>query len=102
MRRSNMAAKISVSRRLLIAALVCGGFGIGVSEFIVMGLLPQMAADLLPELYAANTEAALAASGGVAAAYALGVVVGVAVTPLVIRRLSERSALLVCAGLMLL
>ena len=97
-----MARRITAGHRVLIAALVCGGFGIGVSEFIVMGLLPQMAADLLPELYAANTEAALAASGGVAAAYALGVVVGVAVTPLVIRRLSERSALLVCAGLMLL
>ncbi|MFV0435357.1 MAG: MFS transporter [Leucobacter sp.] len=91
-----------VARATLIGALVCGGFGIGVSEFIVMGLLPQMAADFLPDLYASRPEAALAASGGLASAYALGVVVGMVVTPVVIRRLPERSALLVCAGSMLL
>lgn len=87
---------------VLIAALVCGGFGIGVSEFIVMGLLPQMAAEFLPGLYAARPDAAIAASGGVASAYALGVVVGMVVTPVAIRRLSERRALLLCAGAMLL
>lgn len=87
---------------ILISALVCGGFGIGVSEFIVMGLLPQIAADLLPTLYASRPETALAASGGLASAYALGVVAGMVSTPIVIRRLSERGALLVCAGGMLL
>lgn len=89
-------------RRVLIAALVCGGFGIGVSEFIVMGLLPQIAADLVPELYAQHRDAALAATGALASSYALGVVIGMVVTPVAIRRLSERRALLICAGGMLL
>lgn len=97
-----MGIESRLRRNVLIAALVCGGFGIGVSEFIVMGLLPQMAADFLPDLYAARPDAAIAASGGVASAYALGVVVGMVVTPLLIRRLSERAALLACTGLMLL
>lgn len=67
-----------------------------------MGLLPQIAADFLPALYVREPDAAIAASGGVASAYALGVVVGMVVTPILVRRLSERSALLVCSGLMLL
>lgn len=87
---------------LLIAALVAGGFGIGVSEFIVMGLLPQIAADLLPEMYSAEEDVALAATGGLASAYGLGVVAGMVVTPAAIRRLPERTALLVCASSMLL
>jgi len=90
------------SRWVLIIALACGGFGIGVSEFLVMGLLPQIATDLLPELMQGHRDAALAATGGLASAYALGVVVGIFTTPLLVRRLSERHALLVCAGSMLL
>ena len=85
----------------LIAALACGGFGIGVSEFLVMGLLPQIAEDLLPALAATRPDAALAASGGLASAYALGVVVGMVVTPALLRRLSERGTLIACAGSML-
>lgn len=90
------------SRWILIAALACGGFGIGVSEFLVMGLLPQIATDLLPELMRSHRDAALAATGGLASAYALGVVVGIFTTPLLVRRMSERHALMVCAGSMLL
>ena len=90
----------TLSRRTLVTALVVGGFGIGVSEFLVMGLLPQMAADFLPELYAASPDRAIAASGGVAWSYAIGVVVGMFLTPILLRRLSERATLLWCAGLM--
>ena len=90
------------ARRLLIAALACGGFGIGVSEFLVMGLLPQIAADLLPELTRSHPDAAFAATGGLASAYALGVVVGIVTTPILVRRLSERNALILCASSMLL
>ncbi|GGI47739.1 MFS transporter [Agromyces flavus] len=53
-----------------------GGFGIGATEFVAMGLLPDMAADLLPGLAATSTEAANAAAGWIISAYALGVVVG--------------------------
>lgn len=86
---------------ILISALVCGSFGIGVSEFLVMGLLPQIARDLSPELYAAHPDAAIAAAGSMASGYALGVVVGMVLTPIVLRRLSERAIVAVCAASML-
>lgn len=62
--------------RLALLALAMGGFGIGATEFVAMGLLPEMAADLLPGLAATSTDAANAAAGWVISAYALGVVVG--------------------------
>ncbi|WP_281357247.1 hypothetical protein [Rathayibacter agropyri] len=33
--------------RLALLALAMGGFGIGCTEFVAMGLLPQLAADLV-------------------------------------------------------
>ena len=36
--------------RLALLALALGGFGIGATEFVAMGLLPNLAADLLPGL----------------------------------------------------
>lgn len=57
-------------------ALALGGFGIGTTEFVAMGLLRDIARDLLPELYAQSQEEALARGGIVISAYALGVVVG--------------------------
>jgi DHA1 family inner membrane transport protein len=62
--------------RFALLALAMGGFGIGATEFVAMGLLPEMAADLLPGLAATSTDAANAAAGWVISAYALGVVVG--------------------------
>ncbi|WP_085476239.1 MFS transporter [Rathayibacter oskolensis] len=53
-----------------------GGFGIGSTEFVAMGLLPQLAADLLPGVYAASSEQANSQAGLLISAYALGVVVG--------------------------
>jgi len=41
-----------------------------------MGLLPDLARDLLPDLYAASPDAANARAGSLVTAYALGVVVG--------------------------
>jgi DHA1 family inner membrane transport protein len=63
-------------RWLAILALALGGFGIGVTEFVTMGLLPNIAADLLPAQYAADPAAANAQAGWLVSAYALGVVVG--------------------------
>ncbi len=40
--------------RLALLALALGGFGIGLTEFVAMGLLPNIAADLLPSLYAVS------------------------------------------------
>jgi DHA1 family inner membrane transport protein len=59
-----------------LIALSLGGFGIGVTEFVAMGLLPNMAADLLPGLWAQSQPAAIASAGHLISAYALGVVVG--------------------------
>lgn len=93
--------RVPASRRVLIGALVVGGLGIGVGEFLVMGLLPQIAADLLPALSASDPDAARAATGGLASAYGLGVVVGLVAIPPLLRRLSERAALIACAASML-
>ncbi|SMH33749.1 MFS transporter, DHA1 family, inner membrane transport protein [Rathayibacter oskolensis] len=62
--------------RLALLALAMGGFGIGSTEFVAMGLLPQLAADLLPGVYAASSEQANSQAGLLISAYALGVVVG--------------------------
>ncbi|NJC21987.1 DHA1 family inner membrane transport protein [Arthrobacter pigmenti] len=57
------------TRKLVLAilALAVGGFGIGTTEFAIMGLLPDMAADVGVDNSAA---------GLIIAAYAVGVVVG--------------------------
>lgn len=62
--------------RFALLALALGGFGIGSTEFVAMGLLPDIAADLLPDVYAQSPEHANASAGWIISAYALGVVVG--------------------------
>ena len=74
---SNGPTTLSPARtRFALLALAMGGFGIGATEFVAMGLLPDMAADLLPGLAATSPDAANAAAGWIISAYALGVVVG--------------------------
>lgn len=59
-----------------LLALAIGSFGIGMTEFVSMGLLPNIARDLLPSLWATNPDDALARTGWLISLYALGVVVG--------------------------
>ncbi|MEU1972431.1 MFS transporter [Microbacterium sp. NPDC019599] len=59
-----------------LLSLAVGSFGIGMTEFVVMGLLPDIARDLLPALSSADPEAAIAQTGWLITLYALGVVVG--------------------------
>ncbi|GAA5039262.1 MFS transporter [Microbacterium fluvii] len=59
-----------------LLSLAVGSFGIGMTEFVVMGLLPQIAADLAPSAWAANPEDAIAQAGWLISLYALGVVIG--------------------------
>jgi DHA1 family inner membrane transport protein len=66
----------AVRIRLALLALALGGFAIGATEFVAMGLLPNLASDLLPSLYAESHERANAQAGWLISAYALGVVVG--------------------------
>ncbi|KXC04617.1 MFS transporter [Microbacterium hominis] len=59
-----------------LLSLAVGSFGIGMTEFVVMGLLPDIAADLLPATWAASPEDAVAHAGWLITLYALGVVIG--------------------------
>ncbi len=46
------------------------------TEFVVMGLLPDLASDLLPNAWAVDREATIAQAGVLISLYALGVVIG--------------------------
>lgn len=69
-----------------ILALGMGAFGIGLSEFVIMGLLPQVAADLGTDV----PRAGLLISG-----YALGVTFGGPLLAVTAVRLPHRSVLLI-------
>ncbi|MBX9401516.1 MFS transporter [Lysobacter sp. BMK333-48F3] len=74
---------------LILFALAMGGFAIGTSEFVVMGLITEIARAM------AVTEPQV---GHVISAYALGVVVGAPALALLGGRLSRRSLLLALMG----
>jgi DHA1 family inner membrane transport protein len=59
-----------------LLSLAVGSFGIGMTEFVVMGLLPDIASDLLPTVWADSPEHAIAQAGWLISLYALGVVIG--------------------------
>ena len=89
------AASLSPARtRLALLALALGGFGIGATEFVAMGVLPQIAHDLLPTTWAASPDDAIAQAGVVIGAYALGVVVGAPTIAVFAARLPRRTILL--------
>ena len=70
---------------LILLALAVGGFGIGTGEFVIMGLMPTIAADL------GVTEPQV---GHVISSYALGVVVGAPILAIFGARLYRRHLLL--------
>ncbi|GAA1446459.1 MFS transporter [Leifsonia poae] len=80
--------------RLALLALALGGFGIGSTEFVAMGLLPNIAHDLLPSVYATSPDAANAQAGWIISAYALGVVVGAPTIAAVAARWPRKKLLL--------
>ena len=94
---------LSVARtRLALFALALGGFGIGLTEFVAMGLLPNLAADLLPGLWAQSHELANAKAGWLISAYALGVVVGAPTIAALAARFPRKQLLLACSGVFVL
>ena len=93
-----MKALSPARTRLALLALALGGFGIGSTEFVVLGLLPNIAHDLLPELYAQSPEVANAQAGWLASAYALGVVVGAPTIAAFAARFPRKKLLLVLAA----
>ncbi len=75
---------------LALYALTIGAFGIGVTEFVIMGLLLEVSADL---------GVSIPAAGLLISGYALGVVVGAPVMTVMTGRWSRKHVLL---GLMLI
>ncbi|WP_062292481.1 MFS transporter [Demequina phytophila] len=84
--------------RWALFALALGGFGIGTTEFVAMGLLPDIARDLLPTLYAQDPDAAIAKAGIVISAYAIGVVIGAPTIAAVAARFPRKGLLMVLAA----
>lgn len=66
-------------------ALTAGSFGIGCAEFVIMGLLLQVSADL---------DVTIAAAGMLVSGYALGVFAGAPVLTLLTRRMPRKAVLL--------
>jgi DHA1 family inner membrane transport protein len=81
--------------RLALLALALGGFAIGSTEFVAMGLLPDLAQNLLPALWASSQEEATARAGLLISAYALGVVVGAPTIAAFSARFPRKKLLLV-------
>ncbi|MFD9908153.1 MFS transporter [Streptomyces sp. NPDC059063] len=75
---------------LALLALAVGAFGIGTTEFVMMGLLPNVADDL---------HISIPIAGHLVSAYALGVVIGAPLLAAVTARLPRRRVLI---GLMVL
>lgn len=74
---------------LIEIALAAGGFGIGTGEFVIMGLLPEVATA-----YGVSVPEA----GQVISAYALGVVIGAPIIAVLAAKLSRLTLLLALMG----
>ncbi|WP_336659465.1 MFS transporter [Leucobacter sp. USHLN153] len=88
-------------RGFALFALALGGFGIGVTEFATMGVLPQIAADLLPG-FAESPTTVIAQAGWLITAYALGVVVGAPTFAVLAARMSQSKLTFLLLGLFIL
>jgi DHA1 family inner membrane transport protein len=69
-----------------VLALTAGAFGIGTTEFVIMGLLLQVAAEM---------QVSVSAAGLLISGYALGVCVGAPILTLATRRMPRKAVLLV-------
>ncbi|MFD5461845.1 MFS transporter [Kitasatospora sp. NPDC127059] len=75
---------------LALLALAIGAFGIGTTEFVIMGLLPQIAGD-----YGVSVPTA----GLLVTGYALGVVIGAPLMTVLGTRISRKTMLMLLMGL---
>ena len=80
--------------RLALLALALGGFAIGCTEFVAMGLLPNIARELIPTVYAVSPTQANGQAGLLVSAYAAGVVVGAPTIAALSARFPRRTLLL--------
>ncbi|MGC4747403.1 MFS transporter [Micromonospora sp. DT201] len=81
-------------RTAALVALALGGVAIGLTEFVAMGLLPDIARDLLSQEYARSSSGAVAQAGWMITAYALGVVVGAPLIAALSARLPRKKLVL--------
>ncbi|CAL9429167.1 MFS transporter [Streptomyces sp. enrichment culture] len=75
---------------LALLALAVGAFGIGTTEFVMMGLLPDVADDL---------GISIPSAGHLVSAYALGVVIGAPLLAAATTRMSRRAVLIALMAL---
>ncbi|HTH59681.1 MAG TPA: MFS transporter [Paraburkholderia sp.] len=75
---------------LPLLALAVAAFGIGTSEFVIMGLLPDVARDLAVSIPAA---------GMLVSAYALGVTIGAPIVAIAIANVPRKQALMRLIGI---
>ncbi|WP_314372914.1 MFS transporter [Sphingomonas paucimobilis] len=73
-----------------LLALAVGAFGIGVTEFAPMGMLPVIAADL---------RVSIPAAGLLVSAYAMGVLIGAPLMTLTTGRIDRRTLLIALMGI---
>ncbi|WP_114241293.1 MFS transporter [Dyella sp. C9] len=83
----------AASSRLALLALSVAAFAIGTTEFVIMGLLPEVATDL---------HVSIPAAGMLVSGYALGVAAGAPVLAALTARMERRNALLLLLGLFIL
>ncbi|CAM4377192.1 MFS transporter [Zobellia roscoffensis] len=81
--------KTNTANRKALIALAIGGFGIGLTEFVIMGILPDVAKGL---------NITIPQAGHSIAAYALGVVVGAPLLTKIGAKLNSRTVLLLLMG----
>jgi DHA1 family inner membrane transport protein len=81
------------SSRLPLLALAVAAFAIGTTEFVIMGLLPEVAADL---------RVSIPSAGMLVSGYALGVAVGAPLLAALTAKLERKRALLLLLGLFIL
>lgn len=87
------AALAKTNLSLAVLALAAGCFGIGTTEFVVMGLLPDVARDL---------GVSIPRAGLLVTGYAVGVVIGAPIMAAVTARLPRKGALLGLMGVFIL
>lgn len=79
-----------MSLRKSLLSLAIGGFGIGMTEFVIMGLLPDIAGSF---------QVSIAEVGHVISAYAVGVVVGAPILTIFTSKYSPKKVLLALMAL---
>ncbi|MFJ4853346.1 MULTISPECIES: MFS transporter [unclassified Streptomyces] len=75
---------------LALLALAIGAFGIGTTEFVIMGLLPEVAADF---------QVSIPTAGYLVSGYAMGVVLGAPLMSVLGTRITRKRMLMILMGL---